>query len=231
MTSCTLAPHERAGFPRMLLADRASSSSCAALMLLVPPRFATCSYTICPSGDTPESQRIYQAVQRGSVPLVTDRFQLPFGQHADWQTFSAPLCILPDGTIGLPSVVETRLLMRAVHAHASAFDCEPSNPFFLSFIARALRVFAGWLPPSSREPPVSVWSVPRAAPLSAVAATTSEPSAAGALSLRHGKLGGRAAKTPRPSLSLFAAPRGLEPETNENWRACPTRERRTGVPS
>ena len=32
-------------------------------------------FTLCPPGDTPESQRIYQALQHGSIPLLNGRFR------------------------------------------------------------------------------------------------------------------------------------------------------------
>lgn len=151
-------------------------------------------YTLCPSGDTPESQRVYQAIQRGSVPLVTDRFQFPFAPSADWHTFSAPLCVEADGTLGLPDKHDRLLLQRSVHAHAAAFDCEPTNPYFIDFVARALRVFAGWLPASSRAEPASPWETPRPAAESASRATAG------------------------PDLGPYG-----ELSTNENWRACPAR--------
>jgi len=151
-------------------------------------------FTICPSGDTPESQRIYQAVQRGSVPLVTNRFQFPFG-NVDWHSLSAPLCITSDGTLGLPHERDWPLLQRSVHAHMNAFDCELSNPFFLDFLARALRVFAGWAPVASRTTVTRLWEEPRPPPR--------------ALSVRL--------------LPSFIDKGAQVFGTNENWRACPAR--------
>lgn len=176
-------------------------------------------YTLCPSGDTPESQRIYQAIQRGSVPLVTDRFEFPFAPHVDWHSFSAPLCVQPDGTLGLPSATEQRLLQASVHAHRTAFDCEPSNPIFLDFVASSLRVFAGWTPKPARQ--VRPWQSPRPPPATAAAsvALAAVPIAA----RRKGRGGGAGGAQ---HLHLLGDLDGTpEAETNENWRACPQRAR------
>ena len=61
---------------------------------------ADASFTLCPQGDTPESQRIYQALQHGSIPLVNERFRGP--RFIDWGAVSHPLRLV-DGAIELPS--------------------------------------------------------------------------------------------------------------------------------
>jgi hypothetical protein len=59
------------------------------------------NYTLCPTGDTPESERIYQALEAGSIPLLDhgigqrDGFQAP--AFANWSNFSAPIRFLSRG--------------------------------------------------------------------------------------------------------------------------------------
>ena len=59
------------------------------------------NYTLCPTGDTPESERIYQALEAGSIPLLDhgigqrDGFQGP--AFANWSNFSAPIRFLSRG--------------------------------------------------------------------------------------------------------------------------------------
>lgn len=175
-------------------------------------------YTLCPSGDTPESQRIYQAIQRGSVPLVTDRFEFPFAPHVDWLSFSAPLCVQTDGTLGLPSAAEQQLLQASVHAHRAAFDCEPGNPTFLDFVASSLRVFAGWAPKPLRQ--VRPRQRPRPPPATAAMALANGAPPAAALLRTRGRGGAAGAQHLHLLGDLGGAP---EAETNENWRACPQR--------
>ena len=52
-------------------------------------------FTLCPPGDTPESERIYQALQHGSIPLVNDRFSGP--PFINWSLVSLPLSV----TVGM----------------------------------------------------------------------------------------------------------------------------------
>ena len=46
---------------------------------------------------------------------MTDRFQFPLGPSADWHTFSAPLCVEADGTLGLPDEQDRLLLHALLH--------------------------------------------------------------------------------------------------------------------
>ena len=49
-----------------------------------PPRL-TNRYTLAPHGDTPESKRIYDAIAKGSFPLVDERFVPPPVAGVRWR--------------------------------------------------------------------------------------------------------------------------------------------------
>jgi len=105
-------------------------------------------YALAPAGDAPDSPRIYQALRRGSVPVVSVDFRGP--NFADWSKFSLALplctgckkarsCACKTATLHLPSGKRQLELQRAAHEHATTFDCEPSNPAFVSYVGKALR--------------------------------------------------------------------------------------------
>ena len=62
-------------------------------------------FTLCPPGDTPESERIYQALQHGSIPLVNNRFNGP--PFINWSSVSFPLKIIGRRHVELPSQQRT----------------------------------------------------------------------------------------------------------------------------
>ena len=100
-------------------------------------------FTLCPLGDTPDSQRIYQAVACGSVPLLNRLFQPP--SIADWSNFSAPIASTHPywhGPLKLPAPSRVRELQLGALAHARDFECEASNDRFASYVTEALRTLA-----------------------------------------------------------------------------------------
>jgi hypothetical protein len=117
-------------------------------------------YTICPPGDTPESQRIYQALSVGSVPLVAPGFQPP--AIAEWRRFAAPLCVLPDGSLGFPDAAAQRVLQHGAWHHAQAFSCDAGNPKMVAYLVRSLRTLLGQQPPLATE---AVWPLADPQPL------------------------------------------------------------------
>lgn len=66
---------------------------------------ARAKFTVCPPGDTPESERIYQALQHGSIPLVNDRFNGP--PFVNWSAISFPLIVNTGTGLELPSPQRT----------------------------------------------------------------------------------------------------------------------------
>ena len=98
---------------------------------------ARASYTLCPPGDTPESQRIYHAISQGSVPLLDDSFQRP--SIVNWSTLSAPLRINEAGELELPTGTRARELQRGVWRERQTISCEASNPHFRRYVADGLR--------------------------------------------------------------------------------------------
>ena len=119
------------------------------------------NYTLCPEGDTPESERIYQALERGSIPIVASKFQpVPV---ANWSDFSARIDFDEDaactrrvlrsrhlppadcvGPLRLPSLEEQSRLERGVRAHADDFRCDATraeNPVFATYVLRSLHAF------------------------------------------------------------------------------------------
>ena len=115
-------------------------------------------FTLCPAGDTPESNRIYQAVQRGSIPLVDTSFQGP--PIATWSELSrtihfSTLSDQPNDASGkrlrLPPPAETRSLQWAVWARSRFFDCEPENRRFSSYLVRSLQAFSRDVVPKESE--------------------------------------------------------------------------------
>ena len=100
------------------------------------------TFTLCPAGDVPDSPRIYQAIARGSIPLLDAQFQPP--PLAAWPRFSAPITYVNQWRrkLLLPSPEHTARLQRAVEQHARRFECRAGNPAFRTFIARALGAMA-----------------------------------------------------------------------------------------
>ena len=58
-------------------------------------------YTLCPEGDTPDSERIYHAISHGSIPVLNDAFQPP--PLVDWSTLSTRIIIGASRSLVLPS--------------------------------------------------------------------------------------------------------------------------------
>ena len=85
--------------------DEKLSSAASALM-------ARARFTLCPPGDTLESQRIYQALQHGSIPLIHDRFSGP--SFLNWSAISYPLHVRHDGQIQLPDAQLTTNLHTSI---------------------------------------------------------------------------------------------------------------------
>jgi hypothetical protein len=128
------------------LTDRRDSNSRSPLVELM----WNATFTLCPEGDMPESPRIYQAIERGSIPIVADSFQRP--PLADWRLISVPLRYTPNG-LRLPSAASTARMQEQVWKHRETFKCEPRNAAFHQHLARSLRSFdtsivpakwAGW---------------------------------------------------------------------------------------
>jgi hypothetical protein len=100
-------------------------------------------YTLCPHGDTPESQRIYQALAMGSVPLLDYDFQKP--AFANWSSFSTLIRYHQGGTakgLLLPSLRQQQRLQRSAWLHSHVFECEPRSNSFVAYVAHALMRFA-----------------------------------------------------------------------------------------
>ena len=114
-------------------------------------------FTLCPAGDAPDSPRIYQAIARGSIPLVDSSFQRP--SLAAWESFSWLIGVANQTharpqekrkrSLLLPSSAATRALQEAVWVHSHAFDCEPENPHFYGYLLRALNAFSTVVVPNA----------------------------------------------------------------------------------
>ena len=104
---------------------------------LKPMREAT--YTLCPPGDTPESQRIYQAISQGSIPLLDWKFQRP--PLVNWSALSAPIRIL-GGRLALLGAEEERAAQWEVWRERMTITCEASNPRFREYVEKGLRRIA-----------------------------------------------------------------------------------------
>ena len=105
---------------------------------MTPMREAT--YTLCPPGDTPESQRIYQAISQGSIPLLNSHFQRP--SIVNWSALSVPIRILPDhlgGGLALLNAEEQRAAQWEVWRERRSITCEASNPRFRDYVEKGLR--------------------------------------------------------------------------------------------
>ena len=73
----------------------------------------------CPPGDTPESQRIIQAIVHGSIPLISSRmYRYPF---FDWASISFPLGFDKHGRIELPSPHKRAQMRIALKAANDSF--------------------------------------------------------------------------------------------------------------
>lgn len=96
------------------------------------------TFTLCPAGDTPESERIYQAIARGSIPLLDEQFQPP--PLAAWSRFSATITFRNKWKreLSLPSPEHTARLQQAVKKHARRFECRADDLVFQAYIRRAL---------------------------------------------------------------------------------------------
>jgi hypothetical protein len=117
-------------------------------------------YTLCPPGDVPDSPRIYQAIARGSIPLLDDYFQRPAFVRggAQWDAFSARILFTyPNGTwsskesrarrgrmrtLLLPTEQRQLELQHAVWRVSRSFECEPDSEDFVDYVGRALERFA-----------------------------------------------------------------------------------------
>ena len=94
-------------------------------------------HRLCPRGDTYESNRIYQAIALGSIPLVETRFHGPL--HAgNWTQFSSPIRRSPAGGLLLPTSAEEIRLRLQLSRAASAFDCTPDSAAMTSYVDDAL---------------------------------------------------------------------------------------------
>ena len=121
-------------------------------------------FTLCPEGDTPESERIYHSLEHGSIPLVAASFQPP--AMANWSEFSARISFDVDtacvkarcagrvrsacfdrplrecvGPLRLPSATSQRRLERGVRAHAGDLRCSADSPAFKAYVLRSLEKF------------------------------------------------------------------------------------------
>eukprot|EP00965_Chrysotila_dentata_P262792 6214675-Pleurochrysis_carterae.AAC.3 len=91
-------------------------------------------YTLCPEGDTPDSERIYHALSRGSVPVLNSAFQPP--GFADWSKFSVRIRVDPGtGALVLPTGVHQAALQYNAQMNARTFECELDNPYFRRYVA------------------------------------------------------------------------------------------------
>ena len=99
---------------------------------------ARANFTLCPPGDTPESERIYHAISQGSIPIIGPAFQRP--SIIDWGSMSWPLKIDPaSGLLELPTPQQQVALQRGVWRVRKRIDCEASNLAFRDFIEAGLR--------------------------------------------------------------------------------------------
>ena len=121
-------------------------------------------FTLCPEGDTPESERIYHSLEHGSIPLVAASFQPP--AMANWSEFSARISFDVDtacvkarcagrvrsacfdrplrecvGPLRLPSATSQLRLERGVRAHAGDLRCSADSPAFKAYVLRSLEKF------------------------------------------------------------------------------------------
>ena len=103
--------------------------------------YARSNYTLCPAGDTPESRRIYHALEHGSVPLLPRSFHPP--PMANWSEFSAPIAIDPASrALVLPDAASYARLRGGVVAHARSFVCAPDNQQFTEYLQTGFQAIA-----------------------------------------------------------------------------------------
>lgn len=83
--------------------------------------FTRYEFVACPPGDSPESQRIMQAIVHGAIPLVNKAmYRFPF---FDWANISRPLHIEKAGAIYLPSQhLRPHIRESLAEANRSFFD-------------------------------------------------------------------------------------------------------------
>ena len=70
---------ERTPGGRVLILDNRTAAGAS---MAVQQLYRQASFVACPAGDTPESERVYHALQQGAVPLLPTAFQPP--AIADW---------------------------------------------------------------------------------------------------------------------------------------------------
>jgi hypothetical protein len=79
-------------------------------------------------------------IAHGSIPLIDGSFHPP--PVVLWDGISHPLAYRTnaDGSraLALPSAQRTAALLQRVHAHATAFECEPTNPLMVRYLGREL---------------------------------------------------------------------------------------------
>ena len=96
--------------PSLASSERLVHSTAAHAFFL--DEMSTSRYVACPPGDTPESRRIYQAIQMGAIPLVNaDVYLTP---ALNWSSFAYPLHYTANRTIALPSAETERALIRGL---------------------------------------------------------------------------------------------------------------------
>lgn len=128
----------------VLLGDRSHKHSGSPLLELMQDAVLT----LCPEGDVPESMRIYHALARGSIPLVSTAFHGP--SFTNWTEISAPIRFTRRGSGGrggrrgetqlaLPSDATLRRLQANVWRHSHTFECERANHLFTAYVHSALR--------------------------------------------------------------------------------------------
>lgn len=77
-------------------------------------------YVTCPKGDTPESQRIMQAIVHGSIPLINNQmYKFPFFK---WDKISYPLIIVNNKISFPPLLTQIRIQKNIIEANKSFFD-------------------------------------------------------------------------------------------------------------
>ncbi len=95
------------------------------------------AFTLCPAGDTPESSRIYEALARGSVPLVDASFRGP-RVVPDWGAISWTIRLDAGGRLALPGARRERRLREEVWRHRRSFLCERASAPFARYVGQAL---------------------------------------------------------------------------------------------
>ena len=104
--------------------------------------------TLCPEGDVPESMRIYHALARGSIPLVSTAFHGP--NFTNWKDISAPIRFASresggrsgqrgETQLALPSEATLRRLQANVWRQSHTFECERANHVFTAYVHSSLR--------------------------------------------------------------------------------------------